>query len=179
MTKKTKFEKRETAKTAATFTLDEVHDFIAGSYSAFRRQQYLEKMAARPPNPRLLNGAEVLSDISMVADVDMAPLSTRENHARFIKMPSHLIGHDGYDTETPTDDEGRPLSDHEADFYARDRDENPPSPHELRAHQLSTKLTRARLAHQKALDERRKQGEPSPPKNEEGAPAPSKTEKNA
>lgn len=179
MTKKTKFETKDTAKTKATFTTQEVRDFVTGSYSEYRRQLYLEKMAARPPNPRLLNGAELLSDISMLADVDMTPLSMRQNLSRFTKMPSHLMGDDGYDTETPTDDQGRPLPDHDADFHSRDRDENPPSPHEVRAYKLSQKLSKARKAQQKALDDKRAAGAtPAPEPTPQPAPAPLKSPEN-
>lgn len=156
MSKKTKFEKKETAVTKATFTLDEVRSFALTGYAAQRRDLYLQKVAERPQNPRMINGLEVLSDKSMVAEIDMMPLSTRQNMARFSKYGSDIVG-DGFDDDDT--------------FNAPDRSENPPSPHELRAHQLDAKLKKARKAQTEAVEARKDggdtptpDGDPNPPK---------------
>lgn len=162
MTKKTPYEKRETEKTKATFSVDEVLAF-ATDHSAFVRRAYLEKMKSRPRNPRLdENGSEVLSPISLIADLDMRPLSTRENLARFQKMPSILEG-DGLDQETDTDERGRPVVD-DRDYYVPDPNDTPPSPHELRARQLGKRLSKARAAHVENLNKFREDGETLPHK---------------
>lgn len=151
MTKKTKFEKKETAKTAATFTSEEVYNFAAGAYAADRRRLYLEKVSQRPADPRMDSlGRETLSPISMLADVDMAPLTTRQNLARFTKMPSHLEG-DGFDADDSDLDD-------DDSFHTSDRVDNPPSPSELRARRLDKKLSEIRQKAQDDLTERRKKG---------------------
>lgn len=151
MDKKTKFEKKETAKSAATFTRDEVYSFAAGAYAADRRRMYLEKVLQRPDDPRMdYLGRETLSDLSMVADVDMAPLTTRQNLARFTKMPSHLEGDDGFDSDSDIDDDNS--------FFTPDRTDNPPSPNEMRARRLDKKLSDIRQKAQDDLTERRKKG---------------------
>lgn len=155
---KTKFEKKDTKKTKATFTREELFGFTAGAYAAARRNLYLERIAEREKNPRLNErGHEVLSPISTVADIDMHPLSTRQNLARFVKH-TDLAGDGGYDTETDTDAEGRPVYD-DRDYYVPDRTDGPPSPHELRAHNLSKKLTDARKSHSEKSKERKSKGE--------------------
>lgn len=159
MTKKTKYEKNETETSKATFSADEVFAFAKAN--AFKLHAvHLQKMMQRPQNPRLdSEGSEILSPISLVADVDMHPLSTRENISRFTKMPSVLENQDGYDSETDIDSEGRPILD-DRDYWVTDRTDNPPSPHELKAYHLEKRLTKARLESQKQLDERRAAGDP-------------------
>lgn len=168
MSNKTKFELPDTPETKATFTADEVRAFIAGAYAAERRALYLQKMASRSPNHRLDDrGREVLSSRSMVADVDMAPLSAKANLGRFVKS-QELYGDDGYDTDDSIDNDRH--------FDDLDRSENPPSPHELRSQRLVKKLDNARTALQKGVDERRSEGAISPPETKtadpEGQPAP-------
>lgn len=159
MTKKTKYEKTETEKSKATFSLDEVMAFSKNNAYQLHAL-HLQKMMQRPQNPRLYpDGSENLSSQSMIADIDMHPLSTRENISRFTKMPSHLEGQEGFDTETDIDGEGRPIVD-DRDYFVVDRTANPPSPHELRAYALDKRLTKARTEAQKELDKKRKEGEP-------------------
>lgn len=147
-TPKTKYEKKDTPETKASFSRDEISSLLAvGSYAAFRRARYMEAVASKPLNPKLDDlGAEYLSEISMVADVDMAPLSTRQQLARFVR-PVHLVNGDGFDSD---DD-----SSIDADFFTPDRADNPPSPHEIRAQKLDRKLTRARAEHSRDLENRR------------------------
>lgn len=159
MTKKTKYEKNDTERTKATFSVDEVFAF-AKSNASNLHAAHLSKMMQRPQNPRLTSdGSEKLSPISLLADIDMHPLSTRENISRFTRMPSHLEGEDGFDAETDIDSEGRPILD-DRDYWVTDRTENPPSPHELRAYALEKRLTKARVESQKELDKKREAGDP-------------------
>lgn len=151
----------EKKPTKAVFTREEFYGFVAGSYAAARRKMYLEKISQRPRNPRLDDrGHEVLSPHSVVAEIDMNPLSTRQNLSRFIG--SHLEGDDGYDTETDLvkDANGNIIAQNDdRDYYQPERDVNPPSPHELRARKLDQKLTRARKAHSEKSKEVKKKGE--------------------
>lgn len=156
MTKKTKYEKKETEITKAVFTLDEVRSFALTGYAAQRRDLYLQKVAQRPQNPRMINGLEYLSDKSMVAEIDMMPLTTRQNMARFSKYGSDLVSEDGFD-----DDET---------FDAADRSDNPPSPHELRAHELDRKLKKARKAQAKAIEQRLEGGDTPTPNGDPNSP---------
>lgn len=157
MTQKTKFEKKDTAETRATFSLDEVASFSA--YANFRRKMYLDKMLSREPNRRLDElGQEVLNPHSVVAEVDMQPLSMRQNLARFVTP--NFNPDDYYDADT-TDDS-------DESFIADDRADNIPTPHELRARDLDRKLDRARKAYRDATEAAREAGEGDPPepKNE-------------
>lgn len=155
MTQKTKFEKKDNASTKATFERDEVMAFaMMGSYAQMRREAYLAKIASRDPNPRLIDGAENLNPYSMVAEVDMAPLSMRQNLGRF--MGDRVID-DGYDTDT--DDNS------DESFHSGDRMDNIPTPHELRASRLERKLENARRAHQASLDAARDAGATPASKN--------------
>lgn len=157
MTKKTKFEKKETAVTKATFTLDEVRAFALTGYAAQRRDLYLQKVAERPQNPRMVNGLEVLSPVSMVAEIDMKPLSTRQNMARFSNFPRDLEN-GGFDDDQSYD--------------APDRLDNPPSPHELRAQNLERKIAKAKKAYESAAEKRIEGGDTPTPN---GDPNPAKT----
>lgn len=75
-------------------------------YNAYRAQPYKERAIDD-------NGREVLSPISLVADVDMNPLSLGEQMARFVKSPDFLYdGDDDDDLELP-DDDVDPMSQHE------------------------------------------------------------------
>lgn len=166
MTKKTKFEKAEGKDTSAKFSTDEVYGLIHGSYAADRKKAYLAKISERPLNPRLDEfGAEVLSPHSMVADVDMQPLSTRQNLARFQgNRSTPLENGDGYDADDQDDaDES---------FYISEGIDNMPTPHELRAKRLDQKLTKARNDAQAEMEARRKAGEtPAPASTTETAQA--------
>lgn len=169
--KKTKYEKNENSTSTAKFDLTEVDGFVHSSYSAIRKAEYLAKVAARPPNPRLNErGEEVLSPLSVVADIDMQPLTTRQNLARFTKMPSTLVD-DGYDAETEVDENGIPILDAH-DYYTPDRSDNPPSPHEVRAHKLDTKLTKVRETLSEELKERRIKGATPAPSEPTNGPTP-------
>lgn len=156
---KTKFEKPENKKTAATFSLDEVRAFQLAGYAEHRRALYLEKVSQRERNPRLDEyGREILSPISTVADVDMTPLTTRQNMARFNTLPSTPVNGDGYDAETEFDSEGRVIAGDD-DMYVGDRTDNIPTPHEVRSRELDKKFKRVRQAHADAQDERVKSGD--------------------
>lgn len=170
MTQKTKFEKKDTSDTKATFSREEVMAFAnLGSYAAMRRQRYLEKVASRDPNPRLLDGAELLNPHSVVAEVDMQPLSMRQNLGRF--MGQNIDYEAGFDTDTDDDND--------ASFIADDRIDNIPTPHELRARNLERKLDNARLEHQRAADAAREAGATPPPKTKNDQAEPDQASKEA
>lgn len=156
---KSKYEKKETAVTRATFTLDEIRSFALTGYAKQRRDLYLQKVAERQENPRMINGLEVLSPISMVAEVDMMPLSTRANMARFSKYGSEIVGSDGYDADQDDDSD--------ESFFSSERSENPPSPHELRTVKLNKKLNKALKAKKDDTEGRRSKGDTPTPDGDE------------
>lgn len=162
---KTKFEKPDTAKTAATFTAEEISSFAAaGQYAQHRRELYMQKVLSRPKKSDRLDesGAEVLSSISTVADVDLQPLSMREQLGRF--YGHGRVQDDGfYDSETPVDENGNPVAHVDDDFHISDSTDIFPTPHELRSKKLIKRLSKAREDHQKGLDDRRKAGDSSQP----------------
>lgn len=124
-----------------TFTLDELKSLSILGHRQLLTERYLTKVAQRPDNPRLdYTGAEILNPHSLVAEIDMQPLSMKQNISRFVRPNDAL--------ELPEYDES---NDH--DFDAPDRSDNPPTPHELRAKKLSHKLTAHREAARKAADE--------------------------
>lgn len=149
-----------------TFTVEEVRNFIMGSYAAHRRQLYLEKMAQREPNPRLISGMEALSPETTVADIDLVPLSPQAHMGRFVKPPES-----GYDTDDHFDEHGvYQGEDVDSPDFDNDEPSLQPTPFEIRSQRLEKKLKNARTAHKKAVEERLKDGDTPTPQQQNKAP---------
>lgn len=123
-----------------SFTINEVTGFIRSTHAQMLHQRYLAKLAEKEPNPRLdALGQEVLNPHSVVAEIDLQPLSMRQNISRF-------VSHENAPTLEEYD------FDNDESFHSSDRMDNPPTPHELRSMRLDKKLTAVRAAQRKAED---------------------------
>lgn len=141
-----------------TFSREEILSFNLTGHRKLLNDRYMSKIASRPPNPRLDEwGQEVLNPHSLVADIDLLPLSMKQNLGRFVRSDTNPHENEEFD---PDNDES---------FNADDRIDNPPTPHELRAKRLEKKISKARAA-QREAEERAKLKAATPPSEDKKSP---------
>nr|QJB20756.1 MAG: hypothetical protein [Microvirus sp.] len=143
-----------------SFTINEVTGFIRSTHAQMLHQRYLAKLAEKAPNPRLdAFGQEVLNPHSVVAEIDLQPLSMRQNISRFVSH-ENVSSLEDYDF------------DNDESFHSSDRIDNPPTPHELRSMRLDKKLTAVREAQRKAEEAAKEKAATTPNGDKKGEPTP-------